>query len=500
MELRLLLFFSCLLFQSLTAQTTEQRRPNIILIYADDLGYNELGCYGQKIIRTPNIDRLAADGLRLTDFYSSSALCAPARCQLLTGLHSGHASVRANHELANGPESFTDLNEKGQMPLPADVITIADRLKYAGYKTACIGKWGLGMADTAGDPNKHGFDYFFGYLDQKQAHNYYPTHLWENGKRYPLNNPVIRVHTKIESNQVSDSLFSSFIGNEYSIDVMAQKASAFIQQHRSDPFFLYYPITLPHLALQVPPSALKEYEGLFEERPYLGDKMYCPVKYPRATYAAMVSYLDKIIGDLIRQIRESGLEKNTLIIFTSDNGSAFPVGGTDPKFFQVNNPLRGYKGDLYEGGIRVPFIAYWPGMIHPAVNETPFAGYDLFATLSEVAGLKKNSSDGISFYPLFRGKQGNVHSFLYFELSEYGGQQAIRMGKWKIIKRDIVKNPNAKWELYDLHSDISETTNLASIFPSIIRKASKIADREHLSAPIEKWNFMEVKIFPNNPD
>ncbi|MFZ9982677.1 MAG: arylsulfatase [Cyclobacteriaceae bacterium] len=474
-------------------QSPVSKRPNIIVIFADDLGYGELGCYGQQIIKTPHIDKMAREGLKFTDFYSSSALCAPARCQLLTGLHSGHAPVRANFEMAGGPDSFTDLNEKGQMPLPPGTVTIAERLKESGYSTACVGKWGLGMADTPGNPNDHGFDYFFGYLDQKQAHNYYPTHLWENGKRYNLNNPFIRVHTKVNSIQASDSLFNSFVGNEYSIDVMANKAEDFIRANKSEPFFLYYAITLPHLALQVPPQALKEYEGKFEEQPYLGDKNYCPVKYPRATYAAMVSYLDRKTGELLQLLKELGIDSNTLVIFTSDNGSAFPVGGTDPEFFKVNQPLRAFKGDLYEGGIRIPFIAHWPGYIKPGIDQTPLAGYDLFSTLSEVAGARNSSNDGISFVPLLKGRKlsGKGHDFLYFELYEYGGQQAVRMGKWKAIRRDMLKNADAQWELYDLSKDISEKNNLAMKHPMIVRKAQKIAESQHSHAAIDQWNFME---------
>lgn len=476
-----------------SAQPVQKSHPNIILIFADDLGYGELGCYGQKIIRTPHLDRMASEGMRFTDFYSSSALCAPARCQLLTGLHSGHAPIRSNFEMANGPESFTDKNERGQMPLPLGIPTIAEKLKQAGYVTACIGKWGLGMADTSGNPNLHGFDYFFGYLDQKQAHNYYPTHLWENEKVYTLGNAPIRVHTRISPEQATDDVFNSFIGNEYSIDVMSQKAAHFIEKNKDQPFFLYYPITLPHLALQVPPAALEEYKGAFEEQPYFGDKNYCPVKWPRATYAAMVSYLDKKSGELLNQLKSMGLEERTLVLFTSDNGSAFPVGGTDPEFFQVNQPFKAYKGDLYEGGIRVPFIARWPGVIKPGIDATPLAGYDLFATLADIAKIKPSETDGISFAPLLRGRNIRGHKFLYFELAEYGGQQAIRSANWKFVKRNMIRNPKAEWELYNLAIDPAEKNNLSKEYPSLIKRAQKISQKQHSHTQVELWNFMESK-------
>lgn len=486
---------SVLLAWTSTAQTPVKRsasgRPNIIFIYADDLGYGELGCYGQRKIRTPHLDKMASEGVRLESFYSSSALCAPARCQWLTGLHSGHAAVRANHELANGPDSFTDLLEKGQMPLPAGSVTIARQLQQAGYATALIGKWGLGMADTEGAPLKHGFDYFFGYLDQKQAHNYYPTHLWENDRQYPLPNPSLRVHTRVSPEQINDSVFNAFIGNRYSVDAMAEKAETFIRQQQAKPFFLYYALTLPHLALQVPAEARAAYEGVFPETPYLGEKGYCPSRFPRATYAAMVTYLDDKVGELLNLLQRLGLEDNTLVVFSSDNGSAFRTGGADPEFFQVSGPLRNFKGALYEGGIRVPFIARWPGKLNPAVVTTPAAGYDLFATFAEVADVPPfTSTDGRSMWPLLTGKRFRSHGFFYFELMEYGGQQAVRMGDWKAVRRNMLADPQSPWELYDLKSDIGETRDVAGRHPEIVMRAQAIAGREHRSALLREWDFM----------
>lgn len=471
----------------------QKSRPNIIIIFVDDLGYGEIEPYGQKIIQTPNLTRMAAEGMLFTDFYSSSTLCAPARCQLLTGLHTGHGAVRANLEMANGPASFTDELERGQMPLPASAHTIAEMLKPLGYATACIGKWGLGMADTEGNPNQQGFDYFYGYHDQKQAHNFYPTHLWENGKQVPLNNKSFKVHTKISPEQATDEVFNSFIGNDYSVEMMAMKAEQFIAQQNESPFFLYYALTLPHLALQVPPGELELYKGKFEETPYLGENGYCPVKYPRATYAAMITLLDKKVGDIMKQLETLGKKDNTLILFTSDNGAAFPVGGADPEFFNSNGDLRDLKGSLYEGGIRIPFIAQWPGHIEKAsVSSHVAAQYDIKATLADLLQIQLPVTDGISFLPALSGKKQKTHDYLYFELYEYGGQQAVRMNNWKAVKKNMVKDKQAKWELYNLKTDIGEMNNLAEKNAKMVIKADKIARQSHQHHPsVPHWNFME---------
>jgi len=479
------------LWLPLVAQVSGQSspHPNLIIIYADDLGYGELGCYGQSKIKTPHLDQMAKEGLRFTDFYASSAICAASRAQLLTGMHAGHAEVRSNVEMAQGPSSFTDDNEKGQLALPAEAVTMAERLHAVGYATACVGKWGLGMAEAPGGPTFQGFDYFFGYLDQKQAHNYYPTHLWENTERYPLRNKRFDVHSEIK--EATDSAFADFIGTDYSIDVMGEKAISFLSTTKGKPFFLYFALTLPHLALQAPPEAVRKYAGKFEETPYLGSNGYCPSKYPRSTYAAMVSYLDMQVGKLRQWLEREGLDRNTLIVFTSDNGSAFRIGGTDPDFFQVNGPLRGYKGSLYEGGIRIPTLAVWPGKITPGTSQAVGAQYDLMATAEELAGIKPSRTDGISLMPIFLGdRQVNVHEFLYFELAEYGGQQAVRMGKWKAVRQNLNKDKESPWELYDL-TDISESTNVADRYPEILSKLKAIAKREHKPGRLPVWNFMD---------
>jgi arylsulfatase A len=467
----------------------KNRKPNIIYIYADDLGYGELGSYGQKKIKTPNLDKLAKEGIRFTKHYTSTPVCAPARCMLLTGRHGGHSYIRGNYEMGG----FADDKEGGQMPLPEGTVTIAKVLKSAGYATGAVGKWGLGMANTTGDPNKQGFDYFYGYLDQKQAHNYYPTHLWENGKWDTLNNPVIDVHKKLAAG-ASDEEFGYFKGKDYAIDKMASKAEKFINDHRQKPFFLYLPFTIPHASLQTLDEEVKQYIGQFDEKPYLGERNYASTKYPLSTYAAMITYLDKQVGKVMEQVKKLGLDDNTIIMFSSDNGTTFN-GGTDAKFFDSVAGLRGLKMDVYEGGIREPFIARWPGKI-PAGATSDFVSvqYDMFATLSEIAGVQAPPSDGISLIPVMMGKgKPAPREYLYFEFPEKGGQIAIRFERYKAVKSDLKKNRNAAWELYDIQNDEKESQDIASAHPEIISKLDAIVKKEHRAATIKEWEFVDPK-------
>jgi arylsulfatase A len=485
-------FLTCFLLISDQAFARKQatRTPNIIYIYADDLGYGELGSYGQTKIKTPNLDRLAKEGIRFTKHYTSTPVCAPARCMLLTGRHGGHSFIRGNYEMGG----FPDDKEGGQMPLPDGAVTIAKVLKSAGYTTGAFGKWGLGMSNTTGDPNRQGFDYFYGYLDQKQAHNYYPTHLWDNGKWDKLNNPVIDVHRKLAPG-APDSAFNYFKGKEYAIDKIADKAQKFISDHRSERFFLYLPMTIPHVSLQVPDDAVKQYIGQFDEKPYYGTKSYASTKYPLSTYAAMITYLDKQVGKIMEQVKQLGLDENTIIMFSSDNGATFN-GGTDAKFFNSVAGLRGLKMDIYEGGIREPFIARWPGKIKPGTT-TDFVcvQYDMFATFSEIAGITSPpQSDGISLVPILTGK-GKVRprDYLYFEFSEKSGEIAIRFEKFKAVKSNVKKDKNAAWELYDMESDEKETTDVASKHPEIISKLDAIVKKEHYQATLKEWEFIDPK-------
>ncbi|MEY3437138.1 MAG: hypothetical protein RL335_1594 [Bacteroidota bacterium] len=466
-----------------------QQKPNVIYIYADDLGYGELGCYGQQKIKTPHLDKLASTGMRFTDHYTSAPVCAAARCMLLTGRHSGNAYIRGNYELGG----FTDDSEGGQMPLHEGAFTIAHLMKQAGYSTGVIGKWGLGMHYTSGSPIKQGFDYFYGLLDQKQAHNYYPTHLWENDKWDTLDNPIIHSHATIPVGS-PDSAFDRFIGKDYVLDRLGDKTVEFLNRNRAKPFFLYLPYVSPHAALQAPKEAVSEYKDLFNDQPYYGQNGYTPVKYPRATYAAMITYLDKQVGRVVAALKELGLDKNTIILFSSDNGATFDVGGVDTKFFSSVGGLRGRKQDLYEGGIREPFIVNWPGKIKPgSVSKHISAQYDIMATLAELVNGKAPENDGISLLPELLGKSQKRHEYLYFEFPEKNGQVAIRMGRWKGVRSNVKNNPDAPWEIYDLENDIAETTDLSSKHADLIKRFMEIQQAEHHCSHLRSWEFIDPK-------
>lgn len=449
--------------------------PNIILIMADDLGYNELGCYGQQIIQTPYIDRLAEEGMRFTQFYSGSPVCAPSRCVLLTGLHSGHSYVRDNYELGG----YTDETEGGQLPLPAGTITLGSLMKSKGYKTAVIGKWGLGGPDSEGIPTKQGFDYFYGYLCQKQAHNYYPSHLWENEKWDTLNNEFFMAHQKLSGDPEDPTSFDSFMATDYAPDKMMEKATDFIRNNKDTSFFLYLPVVVPHLALQVPEDepSLERYRELIPDTPYIGNKGYLPHPTPRAAYAAMITRMDRNIGRIMELLKENGLAENTLVLFTSDNGPTYGgIGGSDTDYFESNNPFKGLKGSVYEGGLRVPFIAWWPGRIAPQSVSDHIASFqDLLPTFNEIYNPSEPvSSDGISLWPAFSSEPGPEHPYLYWEFPAYGGQLAIRAGKWKLVGRSLKKDPNSPFELYNLEIDESEKTNLADEFPEVLAEMEKL--------------------------
>lgn len=470
----------------------QKPKPNIIYIYADDLGYGELGSYGQTKIKTPNLDKLAAEGMRFTQHYSSAPVCAPSRCMLMTGKHGGHSYIRGNYELGG----FTDSTEGGQMPLYEGAYTVARMLKERGYATALVGKWGMGVTGTTGSPLLHGFDYYYGYLDQKQAHNHYPTHLWENDQWDSLNNKPFMVHGSIDPKTASDADFNKFIGNDYGSGKMTEKALGFLNREKDNPFFLYLPYTIPHLALQAPEKYVAQYAGLFDDQPYYGDKGYSPSKYPRATYAAMISFLDEQVGIIMKKIKDLGLDNNTIIMFSSDNGATFSAG-VDTKFFNSVSGLRGLKMDVYEGGIRVPFIARWPGKIRPgSVTNIPSVQYDLFPTLAELTGKEVGGLDGVSLLPTLLGKNDKQkeHEFIYFEYPENGGQVAVRMGKWKGVRHNVRKNPDSPWELFNIDSDSNETTDVSAQYPEIIQAIKGIAKREHIHPHVLDWEFIDPKI------
>ncbi len=447
------------------------RKPNIIYILADDLGVGELGCYGQQKIRTPNIDRIAAEGMRFTAHYSGSPVCAPSRCTLLTGMHTGHAYIRDNDEMESRGDVWHDLSLEGQRPLKAGTTTVGHVLQGAGYKTACIGKWGLGGPGSTGEPNRMGFDHFYGYLCQRIAHNHYPSYLWRNREKLPLKNTYVYPHEKLpaglDPNDVKS--YAKYIGTEFSADLMADEALGFIEANKAQPFFLYLAFTIPHMALQVPEDSLAEYLGTFPETPYLGQKDYLPHRAPRAAYAAMITRMDRHIGRVMQRVKDLGLDNDTVIMFSSDNGPTFN-GGTDSTFFESASGLRGLKQDVYEGGMRVPLVARWPGHIPKGQTSAhPSAFWDMMPTFAELAGVASPKTDGVSFVPSLLGRPAaqTPRDYMYWE---FQGRQAVRMKNWKAVRL----KPNRAIELYDLTADPAEHTDVAATHPDLVKAAEAL--------------------------
>lgn len=459
-----------LLYYSLShGQPTPTSRPNIIFILADDLGYGDVGFNGQKLIKTPNIDRLAAEGMQFTQFYAGTSVCAPSRSSLMTGQHTGHTFIRGNKSVE--PE--------GQQPIADSVTTVAELLQQAGYTTAAFGKWGLGPVGSEGDPNKQGFDRFYGYNCQSLAHRYYPDHLWNNSEKVTLaaNENLQKTH-------------------DYAADLIQQQALNFLDARTAaQPFFLFLPYTLPHAELMVPnDSLLTYYKGKFPETPYAGADYgpnaktggYASQAFPRATFAAMVTRLDQYVGQVMAKLKAKGLDKNTLVIFSSDNGPHVE-GGADPTFFNSGGGLRGVKRDLYEGGIREPFVAHWPGVIKAGSrNNYIGAFWDLLPTFTELAGAKTPANiDGLSIVPTLtgRGKQ-KQHDHLYWEFHENGGRQAVRQGNWKAVRLQAIKNPDGPVELYDLAKDPAESHNLAAQYPEKAAQFGRLMNESHVESPL----------------
>lgn len=477
-----------------SAQSKQRQSPNIIYIYADDLGYGEIEPYGQTKISTPNLNRLREEGMKFTNHYTSMPVCAPARYMLLTGKNGGHSYIRGNYELGG----FADSLEAGQMPIPEGTYTIPKMLKNAGYVTGMAGKWGLGMHNTTGSPLKQGFDFYIGVLDQKQAHNFYPTHLWLNDQYFKLNNPEVHVHQKLDPDTATEEDFNYFVGNEYSGDVMLQHALEFIENNKEQPFFLYLPFLQPHVSLQAPQAYIDQYIGKFpNEEPYYGQNGYAPTKHPLSTYAAMITYLDAQVGEVMNRLESLGLEDNTIVMFSSDNGTTFN-GGVQAEFFDSVKGLRGLKMDLFEGGIKVPFLVKWPGKVKAgSTSELISVQYDLMATLAEITQQDPGSTNGISFLPTLLGNDSaqEKHEYIYWEYPEKGGQIALRMGKWKGVKLNVRNNTYAHspWLLFDLEQDFNETRDLANQYPDLIKRFDEIVRYEHQPAHIREWEFINPK-------
>ncbi len=473
------------------------KKPNIIYILADDLGYGELGCYGQQKIETPNIDKLAERGIRFTQNYSGTAVSAPSRCITLTGLHSGHSYIRENNEMAERGDVWShkamlaDSTLEGQRPLPAGTITFPSVLQKGGYKTACIGKWGLGYPGSEGTPNKMGFDFFYGYNCQRQAHTYFPPFLYRNEAREYLPNQLLPPGTKLDegADPYDEKSYAKYSQKAYSCDLMYDEILKFVTENKESPFLLTWTTPLPHVPLQAPERWVRYYiEKFGMEEPYIGNKGYFPCRYPHATYAAMISYWDEQIGGLIARLKELGIYENTIIMFTSDNGPTFN-GGTDSPWFDSANPFKSEypwgKASIREGGIRVPLIVLWEGKITAGrVSEHICASWDIMPTVCELAGLESPKSDGISFVPELMGKRQKKHEYLYWEYPEGGGSKAIRMGKWKGLILNIKKEGEGKMMLFDLEKDPREQYDIASQHPDIIKKMRKKMKEAHIDSEI----------------
>jgi arylsulfatase A len=469
------LFISFLiLFISVSSSRNQPRineapaKPNIVYILADDLGYGDLSYYGQTHFQTPNLDKMASEGMMFTQHYAGTTVCAPSRSSLMTGQHTGHTPIRGNK----------GWNPEGQWPLPAEAFTIAEMLKEAGYVTGAFGKWGLGYIDTEGDPNKQGIDEFYGYNCQSLAHNYYPGHLWDN-------------HKKVILDKNTGDKFET-----YAPKLIHEHALQFIEKNKDRPFFLYYPTTIPHAELLLPEENLAQFRGKFlPENVYSGanpgdarfrEGAYGTQKECHAAFAAMVTLLDKQVGEVLAKLKELGLEKNTLVIFTSDNGPHLE-GGADPDYFDSNGPLQGYKRDLYEGGIREPMIAWWPGHIGAgSKTDHVSAFWDVMPTVAELAGIDPPKNiDGISFLPTLLNQNGQKeHDYLYWEFHENGGRRALREGDWKLVQYNLFDSEKTITELYDLSEDIGEENNVANEHPELANEMLELMKSAHTKSEV----------------
>ncbi len=415
-----------------------ETKPNLVFILADDLPQGDLGCYGQKLIQTPNLDRMAAEGTRFTQAYCGTSVCAPSRASLMTGLHTGHCPIRGNHEIAAG---------EGQLPLPAGTVTVASVLKSAGYATACVGKWGMGMFGTTGSPLKTGFDRFYGYNCQRHAHSYFPKYLYDDDRRVELD------------------------GKTYAQNLIQKQALDWIRAKKDQPFFLYYAVTLPHAKYEIDDL------GIYRDKPWTPQQK---------TYAAMVTRLDSDVGALLATLRELKIDDRTLVIIAGDNGSSFaPDSPLGKHFQQAANGLRGYKRGLYEGGLRQPAIARWPGTV-PAgrVADGPWAFWDILPTAAELSGAGMPGgfkSDGLSLVSYLKGGDALRRKYFYWELHEGKPIQALRFGDWKAVKN----GPMAAIELYDLKKDPSESRNLAAGHPNLVSMAATLMREARTDDP--KW-------------
>lgn len=447
-------------------------RPNVIYILADDLGYGDLSSYGQTKFQTPHIDSLVRTGMKFTQHYSGAPVCAPSRAALMTGQHTGHTAIRGNGAVP--PE--------GQKPMPADTFTLAHLFQQAGYTTGVFGKWGLGAPDTVSEPRRMGFDRFYGYNCQRQAHFYYPYFLWDDNQRVML--------------------WNNF-GNErgdYAPDLIQKEALAFIAANREQPFFLYYAMVQPHAEMVAPEPYMEKFRGQFDpEKPFEGTDTgpdfrkhgYGSQAEPHAAFAAMVATMDDAVGELLAKLKELGLSENTLVIFTSDNGP-HKEGGHNPAYFNSSGGLRGVKRDLYEGGIRVPMVASWPGMIPAgAVTDHVSAFWDVLPTVADLLDASALAAvDGLSFLPTLLGTGTQAkHDHLYWEFHEQGGKVALRQGDWKAVRTDVAIDPHSPLELYNLATDSAESVNVAAVHPALVAALDALIKNSRTVSPNPDFNF-----------
>lgn len=435
----------------------ENEKPNIIFIMADDMGYADVGCYGQELILTPNIDQLSEEGMRFTQCYSGSSVCAPARSVLMTGMHTGHTRVRGNFGLG-GVKGLA--GNEGRVPLKAEDMTIAELMQQAGYTTGMVGKWGLGEPNTSGEPNSQGFDEFYGFLNQRRAHSYYPDFIWHNREKVKLNNKDGK-------------------GTDYTHDLFADYSIDFIKRYRDKPFFLYIPLCIPHARYELPDN------GIYNDKDWDEDAI---------AYAAMISRMDNSLGRIMSTLKEVQIDEKTIVFFTSDNGPA--EISNEWELFDSNGPLRGRKRDPYEGGMRVPMIVRFPGEIEAgSTSELPWYFADVLPTLAEIANVKTPEDiDGVSVYPELIGNKLDLNNrHMYWEFYEMDGWRAIRFGDWKAVQNDMHFQQHLPIELYNLKDDISEKNNLADQHPDIVQKALKIFNEAHIPSEHYVWKNLPQK-------
>lgn len=464
-------------------------KPNVVFILADDLGYGELGCYGQEKIPTPNIDRLASEGTKFMRHYSGAPVCAPARCVLMTGKHTGHAEIRGNMQAkVNFPEY-----EEGQHPITDGAVTIAEVFKAAGYATAAIGKWGLGPVGSTGDPNKQGFDLFFGYNCQAVAHSYYPRFLLRNDRRIEINRNPIPGHLKKPEGEVK---LEDYQGETYAPKLMVEEAGKFIAAQKDRPFFLYLAFIEPHVAIHPPQESVDRFPEEWDKEPYRGEAGYLPHPRPRAGYAAMIADLDNHVGRVLEALDGAGVADNTIVVFTSDNGTTLPTnpdshfncGGCDARFFNSTLDLKGYKGSVYEGGIRVPMIVRYPGTVEACeVSDAPGHFADWLPTLCEAAEIEAPEGlDGESLWAVITGGEADGHKPMVWVFPQYGGQVAVMTGRYKVLRRGLQTRQPGDWEVYDVVADRGEKKDLAKERPELIEAAKEVLRKE----------MGENKVFP----